>query len=224
MYETKIHFRRTLAALSALKVDFRFLSEDINGFDNELNEFLQGTSITQSQNLDLLNEIKTIEKDKRRLRSSKNEISGIFEKELIIYKQREIFMNNFLEDFFDEKFIINPALNVRVSQRNWSDIELEISPELYNGLIKAKTYKNYFGLLKTGIYDEIFDTNIIEFPLTVYQYFLLLTFRSPITLKAAIKSFEDKFKVISEKEVEQLNNISKNLIRELLFKTLIIII
>lgn len=222
-----VFFDKTLKLLRQLNLEFNVANElDIDKNPNEfylmLSEYLKSSACLGERDLERINEILEIEKQKLTLRNSKEEVDVIFNIEIDLCRKRDLILSNPIELIFNKNFVLNPQVKIYESYWEW------IVPEFYNEsldfhqILKSEKGDYYFIFQQTGTYDSLSKSNILEFPLTDYHYFILCQFEKPSKILSVIKTFQKEFDVDTYSEITQLKNITEKMIKELIFKMLIV--
>ncbi|MEM8507212.1 MAG: hypothetical protein AAF717_05250 [Bacteroidota bacterium] len=197
---------------------------NLDGSTNDLyNQFNAGINSSKSSYLNRIKEIFAIEKEKLRLRDSKEVIERIFKKEMLYNIEREKLLFLSLEELQEKTLGINPLVNIYESDWKWFDNDPFRGMFDLKEILNTEKSDHYFLLEKTGTSDALLDSNVFESPLTEYQYFLLQLFEEPKKVKDVITEFIKVFEVSSVKEKEELLVLTENQIRELIFKRFILI-
>ncbi len=229
MQNKEIHFIKTISLLEALQVDKNIIIDNIpkSGIEDVLKMAMGqkeiGKKLTKD-NLKRLNEILAIEKEKFLLRDNEIELKEIQKKEISYYESRKVLLNQNFTDLINMEFVLSPLVNTYESDWEW--IVRPALHELFEINIKdilntdAKDY--YFLFQRSCIYDDLLDTNLLEFPLNGYQYFFLRFFELPQTLTESIDRFHSEFEYKSQKEKQQLIGFTQAIIRDLIFRMLIV--
>ncbi len=219
-----LHFRRTIDILKHLDLYSSFIQnkrivQSTILFQNEMNKLLNAT-YDENKKLSPLLEIYSIEKEKFQSITQKQTLKEVLNWEIKICMEREHILNGQLNDYFNDKFKINPHLQLYQSYWNWNDIFFSKTRKDYSETIKSKG-DFFFIFQKTGSFDEILKSNIIETYISEYEYFILSLFETPTTLKSAIRRFQREFENISEEDKDSLNQIIIILLKKLVFQTFI---
>lgn len=188
----------------------------------KLSELIDSLSHLPTNTLELLKEIYAIEKEKMSLSNYQAETIEIFKKEVRVYRLRENLLSKSRDEFLELKFVINPFIKLYESNWNWSQKELDETPDLYDTILKSEKDDYHFILQQTGTYDELLESNILESPLSEYQAYMLSLFENPIAIISALEIFENEFDVNSEEEKNELRKITEALVQKLIFRTFII--
>lgn len=217
-------FWRTMHFMSLLEIEnCNSVSNSIIDFTAKINDLIGEESYLNKKSKKALSEIYKIELEKNNLKNScYAKIQKIAESELFVYQEREIILCSNFENFFEENFIVNPMLRIYSSQWNWVLDRIYKPTSLMENTKYPKAGKFFFAFLATGSVDPFFRSNILEFPLNEYQYFLLQYFIKPRTIVSAIQFFQAQFEPDSEIEREQLKDLTLNIFRELIYKTFIV--
>ncbi len=223
MLDPDTHYKRTLATLNGMDLEFELKSNsNPEQLENQLYRHIKKRAIPKSKNHALLHQIYSIEKEKKELRNTQTERFGIFQKEKFIYELREKYLDCAPESYLDSAFCKNPFVFTYESDWNWSMKDLDEEPRVLEKLLSADKSDIYFVFQQTGSYDELSQSNILELPITEYEYFLIYLFEDPKTISAAMKSFQFEFDVNTEEELAQLRQVTLSLIQELIYKTFIV--
>jgi len=223
--DPQIHFLRTLETLRFFKKEFELdeaYEQHMEAFATRLEQYINDEVNFDEKILELCNEIYAIEKEKVALRGDRESVHSIFKWETKIYRQRELLLGMEIAHFLMVKFQINPYVEAFESYRNWSNKDFLKDPVLLAEILNEDEGNYFFVLQKTGSYDEKMNSNILEFPISEYQYFFLSFFKNPIALQSAVHRFEREFECNTPEEKDHLRNITEILVRELIFKGFII--
>ena len=227
MRDIRVHYKRTLGLMNFLNIDETnaivelSLKDALAAEDEMMNLVSKRESLKQS-GWEALLEIYAIEKEKKTLRNSMNDLRNIFEWEYTVYRSRERFLLQEVTNFGDTIFEISPYVTSYESFWNWNIGLEEDTSVYYQEILRIGKGDYFFALQQTGSYDYPSDSNILELPLTEYQYFLLSIFEQPVLLFSAITAFEKEFSVTNAEEQEQLRQNTLLLIKELVYKALIV--
>jgi hypothetical protein len=229
MKKIKVHFNRTilLASFVQKQVAESVLLQELTSIDNSKDLFKYLFKVIDVSNVkysERLKEIYSIEKEKFSLRDSKEITKEIFKNEAFLNIQREKLLSSSYLELKRKTFIMNSKIYLYESDWNWivrdpirgrnSDI---------NKILKSKKDDHYFLFEKTGTYDIKLDSNISEFPLSKYQYFLLSLFEKSGNLNNVINMFIQSFEINNIEEKKELLAITEVMIRELIFRRFIVI-
>lgn len=225
--KTNIYFERTLSFLRYLKFYVKVSSKlgivkDSNEFYIMFSDYLKLHSHLDVGVLERLNEILEIENQKMVFRNSYDEICDIFNKEIANCKTRDKILANPIEPILDSRFVISPQVETYESNWKWIVSERYNQSLNFDEILKCKKGDYYFLLQQTGTYDALLESNIFEFPLTDFQYFLLVQFEKPCKISTAMEVFQQEFDIDSDTEKIQLQNVTEKLIKELIFRMFIV--
>ncbi len=179
-------------------------------------------NISKDIHLNRIKEIYSIEKEKLYLRDSKKVTEEIFEKEVVYNVEREKLLSFSFQKLQKVRLVVNPLVNIYQSNWKWCD------SDPFHGIFDLKkimiTEKDdhYFLLEKTGTFDVWLDSNVSEYYLTEYQYFLLQLFEEGKKVKDVLFEFIQVFEVTNAAEKKELFVITERLIKELIFRRFII--
>ncbi len=221
----KIHYRRTLAFMEFLKLDGQRAKPSVDGTVDIhllLIQFFQDQSHLNNDLLDRLNEICAIENEKLMLSNSKEEIDTILESEIGYCKSRHIILGNPISKILNSKFILSPFVKTFESYWDWFSSTPNDTSLSFKDILNRSAGDYYFLFQQTGTYDSLMGGNILESPLTEYQYFLLSIFESPSTIKSVMERFEQEFDYSTSQEKLQLRINTEALICDFIFKMFIV--
>ena len=91
-------------------------------------------------------------------------------------------------------------------------------------LFNEKSIKGdyYFLFQRAGIYDADYDSNILESPLSIYEYAVLQEFEKSSTITDVFGWFQNIFVFESKENRNLLLQTFKNLVKKLIFKMYIL--
>ncbi len=221
------HYKRTLVLVEALSLDKSLFVNKISQVKrDDLKDVMLDTkglgkrisSLDQKR----LNEIFEIEQEKFFLRDSISFTKEIRKREVSQSKLRNIVLNKPYTKIFKMRFGLNPLVNTYESDWKWIIRESYSEVLEVKNILITKEEDHYFLFKRTGVYDKSLETNVLEYPLSEYSYFLLRLFESPITLMEATNRLLLELELESEREKKQIWNLTEFLIRELIFRMFII--
>lgn len=221
----KVSFSRTLAFIEFLKLDSQNIKPSIDGNVDMhilLLQFIQDQSQLNTDVLDRLNEICAIENEKLLLSNSKEEIATIFESEVGYCKSRDILLRRPLDKNLKLKFTLSPYIKTYESFWKWNISVFNGSSLNFKDILNQSGEDYFFLFQQTGTYDSLTRSNVLELPLTEYQYFLLSMFERPSTIDTVIERFEQEFDCTTPQEKLQLKVNTEALIRNFIFKMFIV--
>ena len=224
MSNFKKDYKRTISALGTLATQFKagWRPELNASSEDQLVAFINDQIPSNSHAYDLLSEILAIEQEKKSFQNIEVERKAIAEREKANYHYREILLNQPLGQILDLRFAQNPLVKTYESYWNWSQAGISENPQQFQELLASEKSDYFFVLQQTGSFDERSESNILELPLTEYQYFILGQFEEPIKLRNAAQRFIDQFDVAKKEEANQLEEMTYTLLRELVFRTFIL--
>lgn len=225
MSEYRQHFRRTFEVMQLLQLEAAFfegIANSKNNFSVTLDQFIASTEIKKTLK-QRLQEIHAIENEKLTLVNSGKAIKVILQKEISYCQDRDSFLLKEFAQLLKLNFIISPYVHLYESHWKWIVRETNIEFLSLPDILKEEPGDYFFVLQQTGSYDEPSHSNILEFPLTEYQYFLLSQFEEPKTVAEVMDIFSMEFDCQSASERAQLTVLTEQLIRELIFRLFIVI-
>ncbi|WP_418502316.1 hypothetical protein [Flagellimonas sp.] len=222
------HFGRTITVGNLIRIGFdKSLNfKKINNYEDLIRLTTQlNQHILSSNNVyhDRIWEIYSIERDKLNLRGSESEIKSILNQEAVSNVIREKLLTMSFTQLFKETLVKNPLIYLYQSKWKWFERDPFQRPYDLKSVLTSEVDNHFFVLEKTGTFDTLFDSNIFEFPITEYQFFLIQLFENPEIVENAFKKFTDIFDVINEGEKKELLSITKRLIEELIFRRFIVV-
>ena len=221
----KIYFTRTILLASHLNNDFLKIINEFKEPENKENLLILFKKHLESIAFDkynsLIQEVLEIESKKYNLKNKMEEILKIKSLEKFLNWHREIILSLDFAELSNIKFIQNNLIHL--SQSNW-EIALD---EYWNASIVLNNLskppkQHYFLFQQTGHYDSILETNVVEYKLSKYEYFLLQQFYKPKELIIVIKDFIDVFEVQSSVEYNALYSEIRHMLKIMIFNKLII--
>ena len=221
------HFNRTytFGRLLGIKFDRDFTSFNLTGENaiNQLHSNLkdQWTSFKESDR-ERIQEIFFLEKEKFHLRDSINNVDEILRLELSYNIEREKLLKSKFNALLQEVFVKNKMVHLYVSNWKWFVRDPFQNPYDLKQILNAKKTENFFLLERSGTFDVKSDSNIFEFPLSEYQYFLIQQFEKPRNLKEVHQQFINLFEISNKEEEKELQNITESLIEDLIFRRFIV--
>ncbi len=226
MRKQLILFQRTLGLLKSLGLEFKLLennqdSQELKAFEKELSNYINSQKGLNKTLLNSLLEIFSIEKEKVSLTATKSELIEIIKYERVFYEKRENLLSRQISDFYNTPFVFNPLISNYEAYCDWSSA-LTDSNSIYKKIINNYETNIFFVFQKTGIYDSILDTNILEQKINEYEYFLLHIFTEQQTLLSGINRFEEEFNVKTVEESLLLRKNTEDLIWELMYRTYLV--
>lgn len=169
-----------------------------------------------------LKEIFSIELNKEKLCDSEISIREIFELEKKLIRDRErILVFNFDRIKF-LRFSKNKFIYTYRSNWCWSPDEERLQRSLLISILSEEQGENYFLFRRTGTYDDLIGSNVLEVQLNKFQYYMLELFEGAKTPYEVCSKFYKIFEINSIAEENLLFNLSKELIRELFFRGFIV--
>ncbi|WP_430908249.1 hypothetical protein [Maribacter sp. 2-571] len=227
MPDTAITYRRTIQLLSFLGLEpekaipilrAQNPSRSVDGLHTSALEQLVPV---ENQRKALL-EIYAIEKEKDILKGDQQQVSALFALETTLLQKREQWLSRPIRTLMDQTFVVNPNIKTYESDRNW-DIDPKGNAAVhFQAILESGEGDYYFALIKTGSYDSILQSNVLEIPLSEYQNFLLYHFERPITIGSAMHFFKEQFSPETTDEAQQLDTLTDLLLQALLFHMLIV--
>lgn len=228
MAKLSSHFTNTILFAQTAKINLEnfytfSLVADIDDLNQLSRKFNEDISVSDNLYLDALKEIFAIEKEKLVLRDSKKTVKLIFCKEKFLNEHREKLLFLPFEKLKDISLVVNPMIETYESDWKWHEREAfqNLFDIKHNLTINRGDY--FFLLEKTGTFDVLLDTNVFEFPLTEYQYFLLRLFNKPKKVKIVLKDFYKFFDIKNFTENIEFCTLTEKIIKELVFRRFIVI-
>lgn len=226
MLDLAIQFKRSLIILNSL--GYHFLEDFKSEGQSNVEEFILAFYHKSLRNIEgrkkkeLVKEILDIEFEKAKLRDDKIGIAKIALIELKTTYQIEELLSGNNGIFLNQKFSINPL--VSIFESGWRFIHSQDGEkfEIIRNLSQPKS-DFYFLFQRTGIYDYVENSNVLECSLNKYEYFLIRIFETPKTARKAILKFINIFEHEHEQELEELTNQSLEMIRILIFRRFIVL-
>ena len=221
------HFSRTLEILQLTKINmekpeawYKIIDQsDADSLSEKLEEIIRN-----SKNLyaDRLKEIYAIEQEKFNLRDTKDNIRAIFKKEESYNLGREKLLGLSFSELQKIELVTSPL--VRIYEADWKWF---LRYPFQNGfdlkkVLATKKEDHYFLLEKTGTFDDLLDSNISDFPLIEYQYFLLQLFEKSKKVEEALEDFYKIFEIADEKAMKNLIMLTEKIMKELIFRRFIV--
>ncbi len=222
------HFGRTLEFGRIAGLDFReffteqatILKSDLDRVSKKIKRRIDGS---KSVHLKKLKEIYAIEKEKLALRDSKKVTDTIFRKELSYNIEREKLLSLNFPELQDTMLVLNALATTYESDWKWCERDPFQAVFDFKKILGTEKDDHYFLLEKTGTFDGLLDTNVSEFPLTEYQYFLLQLFEKPTKVKDVLMEFFKVFEVANSEEAKELSVLTEHLIRDFIFRRFIVL-
>lgn len=221
----KIPYSRTLAFLEFLKLDIQSIKPSFDGTVDMhilLTKFIQDQSQLSTDVLDRLNEICAIENEKLVRANTKEEMATIFELEVGYCKSRDRLLKRSFDKNLKSKFVLSPYVKTYESYWRWTTLASDGLSLNFKAILEQSAGDYFFLFQQTGTDDALTRSNILELPLTEYQYFLLPMFERPSTIDVVIGGFMQEFDCTSAEEELQLKVNTEALIRNFIFKMFIV--
>lgn len=222
------HFERTIALGHMVGIDFekpirlQVLSgqDEVKRVSKEVKKCIK---LYKGPHSKKIKEIYAIEKEKLKLRDSEEAIERIFKKEAVYTMQREKLLSLNFNELTAVEFMVNPLVDTYPSDWKW--LEREPFEKLFDlkTILNTKKEDHYFLFEKTGTFDALVDSNISEFYLTEYQYFLLQLFEEAKTVKSALSDFSQAFEITNVQEEKEFFFLAEKLLKELIFRRFIVV-
>lgn len=172
---------------------------------------------------EMLEEITAIEMEKLKLKGDKNELQELWTKELFYNKERGNLFQRSFDKWHKLLFQINPCISFYESDWQWVVSEKFMKSYNLESFMNLPRADCYFLFEKTGTFDAHLQSNILEYSISEYQYFLLQLFESPNLLGTNLSRFYEAFEFDTVEEKKILIETTQNLIEEMIFKRWLII-
>ncbi|WP_299529596.1 hypothetical protein [Ulvibacterium sp.] len=225
-----IHFWRTISFGETINLDILEILKKVSGtnFDNFETDLKNLFSIVNSETklnqnyLEMLCEIQAIEMKKFRLRDVERTIEKVFREDIRLSAEREKLLLMDHKSLNNIRFILNPMVEIYESFWEWTVKESRQKSFNLENVLKEGKGDYYFLFERTGVYDQWLDTNVFEYPLTQYQYFLLQLFGEEREIQSVTNEFIETFDTFTLEEEQELLILTRRLIKEHIFKKHII--
>jgi len=221
------YFPRTIEVLKALNLMTVFddLSSTVNTNDLDATvSFAESIStdktILQNQSSDLIREIVSTELDKYTLRDNHEKLAEIAKKEFIFNQEREILLTSKKDKLREIDFIMSPFVNIYMSDYKiiWDITKDEFM--LADNIGKPES-EHYYLFQRIDIHDQ-FMSNILEFPLTQYECFILQLFEQTKRYQDVLIAFKDIFDYETTKEEQVIEHNFEHILNYFIFKKFLI--
>ncbi|MCF8716354.1 hypothetical protein JM658_16105 [Joostella atrarenae] len=220
--ETIQTYYRTIGLLNHLNIP---INDDLMiniGSSKGTYNYIKSKFQLDNEILEMLIEIYKIERKKNKLNNTNDEIKKIFKQEHKNCINRDIILKKQSVDLQHITFQKNPFVNIFKSQWDWNIDNYEDSSIFYNKILNENRGKYYFLFQQTGSKELLKQSNILELSLNEYQFFLICIFNRPFKISSAIEIFSKEFNCKFATEKIKFNNIVEVLIKELIFKQIIV--
>lgn len=171
---------------------------------------------------EMIKEILEIDYEKKKLGDAKEDLDFIrqFEKSANKVREKILFMSH--SQILDLEFSINHY--AKLYESNWQIIgEFENDREhLISNLTKSKS-DYYFLLQKTGIFDHILKTNVLEYNLNEQEYLLLRIFENPKKAEIALNEYCNFFKILDKYQYNEIKTLFISILRDCIYRKFIIL-
>ncbi len=221
------HFKRTITIGQLAGINFEKNSPQQISVDQNLShisskELKKCIKSYKGSHKKKIKEIYAIEKEKLKLRDSITTVESIFKKEALYNIEREKLLNLSLKELSQIPLKINSLISIY--EADWKWFEIEPFEKIFDikKILVTKKSDHYFLFEKTGTFDSIYDTNISEFPLTEYQYYVLQLFEKKRDVKNVINDFIQLFDITNQKEEIEFFVVVEKLMKELIFRRFIV--
>lgn len=221
------YFPRTIEILKALKLIavFNELSSIAATRDSDAIVFFAEAMSTHDIILhhdasDLIREIISIEFDKYMLRDSKEVAAEIAQKERIFNKEREVLLTTQKDNLNQLDFVMNPFVQIYMSDYKiiWDVTKDEF---MLADNIGQPESEHYYVFQRIDIFDP-HQSNILEFPLTQYECYILQLFSAPTGFQDGLLAFKDVFDYETTKEEQVIENNFKNIMNYFIYHKFLI--
>jgi hypothetical protein len=224
---TEIHYKKTLTLLETLQInDVKALKNiSLADVDDMLEIVMKQSDIKEKlteENLQQFQEICAIEQEKYAIRDAKNTVKEIYNEDLLNCQKRNQLLAQPFGNLLHKKFVVSPFVTTYEADWKWIVREAYAESLEIQKIINSNAQDHYFVFQRSGMFDDAADTNVLEFPLSEDQYFMLRLFESPNTILENSNRFISQFEIASEEELQQLLSFTESLLRELIFRTFLV--
>lgn len=217
------HFERTIAIGQTIGINFeKAINTQTSSNKKVSKEVKNCIKFYKGPHLKKIKEIYAIEKEKLKLRDSIKIVRNIFEKEALYNIEREILLKLPPGERSQITLKINSLISIYEADWKWS--EREPFEKIFNlkKILITKKADHYFLLERTGTFDFISDSNVCEFPLTEYQYYILQVFEKSKKVKDVLSDLAQLLDVTDEIERIEFFILTEKVIKYLVFKRFIV--
>lgn len=214
------HYYRAIALCREFNIDF-FSNVEHNPTKKKLKLHKRLKSQLEPTQFKMLREVVAIENEKLTLRDDITRIPQIFEQERVNFKRANELLKMDFEELKHLKFKINPMVNIYESDWPWVYRELDLFA-MYEIQKNRKKGDYYFLFERKGIYDYGNETNVLEYPLTIYEYAFLQEFEKFSYMASVMEKFLNIYNSELLSERKSLDEFFINTTKKLIFKMFII--
>jgi hypothetical protein len=94
--------------------------------------------------------------------------------------------------------------------------------QLFAKILDFPKDEYYFIFQRTDVFDPVLQTNVLEFQLTKYEYYVLQLFQDTATVEKVMDAFIDVFEVETEEEFNSLKQEATRIIKFLIFRKFLV--
>ncbi|PRX57533.1 hypothetical protein [Flagellimonas meridianipacifica] len=224
------HFKRTFLVLQFNNVDPKQFFNTIktteesgeNNIPDQLRKLVAFSPKANTEFAKPLKEILEIEIEKFSSSDTKENIKTIYKNERILYIERSVLLSENFLSYQNREFALNPLVTTYESDWKWIVRDSYIEELDISKLLASPPSDFYFLFKRTGGFDYVNKTNVLEFPLNENQYFFLRLFEKTQSLSESIHHFCSNFLYDSREEKEKIKSRAVEILKELIFRMFII--
>lgn len=230
MFMNNLHtfFHKTIAIAKILRKDvLQDFSTEANQQQTDIHEaFSKHTQdlFQQSEHLALIRQILEVEQEKFSLRDTKlPEISKEILSNYATYNQNidrllSLSTNNLKEVILQQ----NPY--IESYSTDWKFVFLNETDQenLFDKILKIPKDEYYFLFQRTDVFDHILQTNVMEFHLTKYEYYVLQLFQERNHVQNVMDEFIAVFEVETEAQLQTLMKEITRIVKFLIYRKFIV--
>ncbi|MEM6718719.1 MAG: hypothetical protein AAF611_05375 [Bacteroidota bacterium] len=221
------YFPRTIEILKALKLIsiFEELSAVAATRDDDAFVFFAESLSTHEiilhhESSDLIREIISIEFDKYMLRDTSEKVVEIAQKERIWNTEREVLLTTQKDLLKELDFVMNPFVTIYMSDYKiiWDVTKDEF---MLKDNIGQPESEHYYVFQQIDLFDPN-QSNILEFPLTQYECYILQLFKELLGFQEALSAFKNIFNYETAEEQQVIETNFRDIINYFIYKKFLV--
>jgi hypothetical protein len=221
-------FHKTITIATVFGHDLlRDFSCKADSTQTEINQaFIQHTlaQFQSSDPLEMMQQILEIEQEKFSLRNHHS--AEIDTKINLAYDtfncEREHLLQLSLEDLKNIKLQQNQYVSCYASDWKFVFINETDNTELLDKIQEFPKDEYYFVFQQTDVFDYVLQTNVLEFHLTKYEYYVLQLFDEAASVKEVLTNFFEVFEIETEAQMHSLQKEATRIIKFLIYRKFIV--
>lgn len=221
-------FHKTITIATVFGYDLmRSFSCKDNSSQTKINHaFIQYTlqQFQSSEQLEMMQQILEVEQEKFSLRNNDStQIDSKIGSEYANFnRDREHLLLLSLEDLKNVSLQQNQYVACYASDWKFVFINETDNTELLDKIQEFPKGEYYFVFQQTDVFDTILQTNVLEFHLTKYEYYMLQLFEEASSVKTIMNDFFEVFEIETEAQMNSLLKEATRIIKFLIYRKFIV--